>query len=259
MASYETGMTDIRRSQPSCSATHDRLTVPAADDSLPLPFVLHLPRGSASATTGTRARSEEGSAPLLVFLHGGGEAGTDLYNILPNHSGGMGTPTRMAENGDPLVAGVFILTPQCPHSWGEHGSKVITLIDWVIAHYPVSPKRVYLTGISLGGYGTWKIGSEFHTRFAAIAPMCGGGKPEVANNLKRTPVYCAHGVNDEVIAISGSDTIIRKLKELGNTDIIYNRIEDAPCPHLTMFEGHDPWTQTYSNPAFWSWLLEKSL
>eukprot|EP01106_Pelomyxa_sp_JSP_P006677 TRINITY_DN2075_c0_g1_i1.p1 TRINITY_DN2075_c0_g1~~TRINITY_DN2075_c0_g1_i1.p1 ORF type:complete len:195 (-),score=27.42 TRINITY_DN2075_c0_g1_i1:97-600(-) len=162
----------------------------------------------------------------------------------------------MAENGDPLMEGVFVLTPQSESSWGFVANAVIKLIESVISVYEaISPAHVYLTGISMGGGGTWEIASRFPEKFAAIAPMCGFSNSKWGSPLKNTPVYCAHGANDSVVPVHHSDDMVALLGEYENPSVVYKRLTNAAAPAKSTMTGHDPWSVTYADPDFWKWLF----
>ncbi|MEJ5258862.1 MAG: prolyl oligopeptidase family serine peptidase [Anaerohalosphaeraceae bacterium] len=182
---------------------------------------------------------QKDSWPLLVFLHGAGERGSDL-NRVKAHG-----PAKLVEQGRdfPFV----IVSPQCPEGqwWPVLGREVLALIDEMLERYKIDPDRVYLTGLSMGGYGTWAIASAWPERFAAIAPICGGGRPFTAANLKKVPVWAFHGAKDPVVPLSESQQMVDAVNRAGGK------------AKLTIYPDaeHDSWTQTYDNPELYQWLL----
>ena len=132
--------------------------------------------------------------PLLVFLHGYGQSGDDLQIVREN-----GPPKLFGEGKQfPFV----LASPQCPTGFYWRGNVVIGLIDHLIENYSIDPNRIYLTGLSMGGYGTWQISHEYPERFAAVAPVCGGGlfvSPYFMDRLKNLPVWAFHDKRDDVI------------------------------------------------------------
>ncbi len=182
---------------------------------------------------------QKDSWPLLVFLHGAGERGSDL-NRVKAHG-----PAKLVEQGRdfPFV----IVSPQCPEGqwWPILGREVLALIDEMLEHYKIDPDRVYLTGLSMGGYGTWAIASAWPERFAAIVPICGGGRPFTAANLKKVPVWAFHGSKDPVVSLSESQQMVEAVNRAGGK------------AKLTVYPDaeHDSWTQTYDNPELYQWLL----
>lgn len=182
---------------------------------------------------------QKDSWPLLVFLHGAGERGSDL-NRVKAHG-----PAKLVEQGRdfPFV----IVSPQCPEGqwWPILGREVLALIDEMLERYKIDPDRVYLTGLSMGGYGTWAIASAWPERFAAIVPICGGGRPFTAANLKKVPVWAFHGAKDPVVPLSESQQMVEAVNRAGGK------------AKLTVYPDaeHDSWTQTYDNPELYQWLL----
>ena len=205
-----------------------------------LDYLLYLPQGYRA----------DGSHqwPLVLFLHGAGERGSDL-NLVKRH----GIP-KLAEEGNhlPFIA----LSPQCPeHStWSLESHNVMALLDEVIQSHAVDTSRVYLTGLSLGGYGTWHLATLYPHRFAAIAPICGGGFwmygfPERASVLKDMPAWVFHGAKDPTVPLEESEKMVSALRECG-AEVRFTVYPDAL---------HDSWTETYDNPELYEWLLSHSL
>ncbi|RKY05749.1 MAG: hypothetical protein DRP66_10235 [Planctomycetota bacterium] len=112
----------------------------------------------------------------------------------------------------------------------------------------VDESRIYLTGLSMGGYGSWSLGCDHPERFAAIAPICGGGEPFFARKLKNTPIWAFHGGKDNTVPLKKSEDMVIAVKKAGG---------DAK---LTVYPqaGHDSWTETYNNPEFYEWFLKHS-
>jgi predicted peptidase len=128
--------------------------------------------------------------------------------------------------------------------WND--KKLMELLDKVIASHSVDTDRLYLTGLSMGGFGTWQLASEYPDKFAAIVPICGGGKPERVVNLKNVPVWVFHGAKDPAVAIAKSEEMVNALRECGG-NVKFTVYPDA---------GHDSWTETYNNPELYEWFLE---
>jgi len=180
--------------------------------------------------------------PLMVFLHGAGERGSDI-NKVKVHG-----PAKLVEQGKEMP--FIVISPQCPEGqwWNNRVETVMALIDEIAEKYRVDPKRIYLTGLSMGGYGTWSIASTFPNRFAAIVPICGGGQPYQAGNLKSIPVWAFHGGKDPVVPLAESERMVDAVKKAGGN------------AKLTVYPEaqHDSWTETYNNPALYEWLLKQS-
>lgn len=178
--------------------------------------------------------------PLILFLHGAGERGDDL-KLVKIH----GIPKIVEQQEDfPFIA----VSPQCPKfSWWPMEIEALNaLLDDIIAKYSVDKDRLYLTGLSMGGYGAWALATAHPDRFAAIAPICGGGDPEKACVLKNVPAWIFHGEKDNVVNPDESRKMAKALEECGGN------------VQLTMYPeaNHDSWTETYNNPELYKWFLK---
>lgn len=198
-----------------------------------LSFLLYLPQDYA--------RSEK-DYPLILFLHGAGERGDDL-NLVKIH----GIP-KMIEQGKDFP--FIVISPQCPIDrwWVDPWllEALNALLDQTIAKYRVDESRVYLTGLSMGGFGAWALSMMYPEKFAAIAPICGGGMPWMAFRIKDIPIWAFHGAKDPVVPIQRSEEIVEALKKIGG-NIKFTIYPEA---------GHDSWTETYNNPELYKWFLE---
>ncbi|MBK9140212.1 MAG: prolyl oligopeptidase family serine peptidase [Verrucomicrobia bacterium] len=201
-------------------------------------YLLHLPRDYRA-----NARREW---PLILFLHGAGERGTNVW-LVAKH----GPPKIVTTRPDfPFI----VVSPQCPEGQTWSNEALLALLADVTKRYRVDASRVYLTGLSMGGYGTWSLGLSHPEKFAAIAPICGGGdvlkillpEPGRAAALKSLPVWAFHGAKDPVVKLVESERIVNALKQAGATDVQLTVYPDA---------DHDSWTATYENPQFYEWLL----
>ncbi|MCE5322694.1 dienelactone hydrolase family protein [bacterium] len=179
--------------------------------------------------------------PLVVFLHGAGERGDDLEKLKVHG------PTKLAAQGKQFP--FIILAPLCPEDcwWNNEADKTIKLIDETVSNYNVDKNRIYLTGISMGGYGTWHLAAKIPNRLAAIAPICGGGDPASAGIIKNIPVWVFHGDKDPTVPIEKSQEMVDAVRSAGGS------------PKLTIYPGieHDSWTATYESDEFWQWMLEQ--
>lgn len=176
--------------------------------------------------------------PMILFLHGAGERGSNLEDLKR-----IGVAKIVEEQPDfPFI----VVSPQCPQ--GERWSvKLLSaLLDDVIAQYHVDPDRVYLTGLSMGGYGTWHLAAAEPHRFAAIAPICGGGNPAQACHLKNLPVWAFHGKRDRIVPLRESEKMVQALTKCG-ANVKFTVYPEA---------DHDSWTQTYNNPMLYDWFLQ---
>ena len=181
--------------------------------------------------------------PMILFLHGAGERGDDLEKVKKH-----GIARVVEERDLPFV----ILSPQCPenHWWSDFLPSLDELLKQAIDTLAVDPKRIYLTGLSMGGYGTWHMAVEYPQRFAAIAPICGGGGwmfgfPERAAEIAHLPIWVFHGAKDNVVPLRESQVMVEALKQHG-ADVRFTIYPTAM---------HDSWTETYNNPALFDWFL----
>lgn len=204
-----------------------------------LNYLLHLPKGYKK--TGD-------PHPVILFLHGAGERGNN-FQLLQKH----GIPKVAPKRKDfPFIT----ISPQCPqHSWWLfHFDDLITLLDEVLARYNADPSRVYLTGMSMGGNGTWGLAVRNPNRFAAIAPICGHhlfitGVMENPKPLKNMPIWAFHGGRDFIVPIMESAELINSLRKMGN---------EAKFTVYPMAD-HDSWTETYNNQELYDWFLQHQL
>ncbi|MCC9629892.1 prolyl oligopeptidase family serine peptidase [Blastopirellula sp. JC732] len=182
--------------------------------------------------------------PLMLFLHGAGERGTDL-NVVKKH----GPPKLVPEKEMPFI----IVSPQCSEGvWWNASEKqeaLTQLLDAIEKKYNVDPTRFYCTGLSMGGFGTWSLVAKHPHKFAAAIPVCGGGDPTQADALKSTPLWAFHGDKDGAVPLKRSEEMVEAVKAAGG-DV-----------KLTIYPGvgHDSWTETYNNPEVYTWLLSHQL
>lgn len=180
--------------------------------------------------------------PAIVLLHGMGESGTDG---LKQVSVGLGTAIQRDIEAWPFI----VLMPQKPDrqsKWAEHEAMVMKLLDRTREEYRVDPDRIYLTGLSQGGYGTWAIGARHSDLFAALAPVCGGGDPATADRLAKMPIWCFHGETDEAVPVARSQEMVSAVEAAGGR------------PKLTIYPGvgHNSWDKAYRDEGLAGWLLE---
>lgn len=186
--------------------------------------------------------------PLIVFLHGNGEIGRNIDRLYES------TPLNYVEvlTDFPFM----VVSPQLPDGfWTQLLDPINELLDYLIEVLPVDKNHIYLTGISLGGYGTWQYALHFPDRFAAIAPISGGPTLSASNRvpediciLKDLPIWAFHGADDRMVPPEQDIEPVAALEACGGN------------VQLTLYSntGHDAWVQTYSDPAFYEWLLEQS-
>jgi predicted peptidase len=185
--------------------------------------------------------------PLILFLHGAGERGTNIWKVATH-----GPPKNVTGHPDfPFI----VVSPQCPEHQTWSKEALLALLDEITGKYAVDTNRVFLTGLSMGGYGTWDLGLTYPERFAAIAPICGGGQVITvllasrakALALKTLGVWAFHGGKDPVVPLEESQRMVDALKRAGVPDVKFTIYPEAQ---------HDSWTETYKNPEFYDWLLK---
>ncbi len=178
--------------------------------------------------------------PLLVFLHGAGERGDDLEKVKIH-----GPPKLIAAGRDfPFV----VIAPQC-QSRGWYGDAVAALTQQVAQQYKIDRRRIYLTGLSMGGFGTWDTVAKHPDLYAAIAPICGGGNPENVAVHKQVPTWVFHGARDNTVPLERSQEMVDALKVVGG-DVRFTVYPEA---------GHDSWTEAYNDPQLYEWFLSHSI
>jgi predicted peptidase len=183
--------------------------------------------------------------PLMLFLHGAGERGDDLDKV--NVHG----VAKLAAEGKELP--FIVISPQCPSDgwWPNIADELVEFIDDIIDNYDVDESRLYVTGLSMGGYGTWSLIEKYPDKFAAAAPVCGGGDDAIAfHRLKKLPIWVFHGAKDNVVPVEKSQKMVDAIKRAGNKNIKFTIYPEA---------GHDSWTETYNNPELYEWFLEQSV
>ncbi len=178
--------------------------------------------------------------PLILFLHGAGERGSDLNKVKVH-----GPPKIVEKQKDfPFI----VVSPQCPKDdwWTDKVEVLIHLLDDIVDRYNVDSERIYLTGLSMGGYGSWALAAEYPERFAALAPICGGGNRIMAFRLKNVPIWAFHGAKDNVVPLKQSEEMVEAIKARGGN------------AKLTVYPdaGHDSWTETYNNKELYDWFLK---
>lgn len=218
-------------------------------DGRSLPYRIHVPDDIAP---GERV-------PLVLFLHGSGERGDDNVSQLIHGAFDLLDFTRTT--GNPAI----ILAPQCPADdrwvdveWRNRshtmaraptGSMdlVMALIDEVVDTHPVDAAQIYVTGLSMGGFGTWDILQRRPATFAAAIPICGGGDPSLAARIRGVSVWAFHGSDDTVVPLSLTTDMIRALKRAGGK------------PSYTEYGGvgHDAWTRTYASEDVLQWMFDQ--
>ena len=177
---------------------------------------------------------------LMLFLHGGGEGGSDINKVLKN-----GPPKMIADGKSFPCIVVSPLNPSKTEFWDDQA--LAKLLDRIENDYRVDANRIYLTGLSRGGFGAWRMAMQFPNRFAALIPISGGGVESYAFKLKDLPIWAFHGGKDSLIPVEESQRMVTAVNKVGGT------------AKLTIYPEakHDAWTQTYNNPEVFEWLFSQ--
>lgn len=179
--------------------------------------------------------------PLIVFLHGAGERGTDVSRMK------LHGPGKIYEQNFPVRA--IVLCPQCATNdvWYTQVHELRELIEYTVATQPVDPDRVSLTGLSMGGFGTWAMGLAHPDLFSCLAPICGGGMAWCGNELTEMPIRAFHGDCDTVVEPQYSLQMVQGVNKNGGHATL------TLCPGL----GHDCWTYAYEQTDLLVWLTQQ--
>jgi predicted peptidase len=196
--------------------------------------------------------------PMMLFLHGIGECSNDDLSRVKIHG-----PAHLVDSRPdfPFV----VVTPQLPPpadykegisytseqivalaSKAWKAEELIQLVDHVAVKMNIDPERIYVTGLSMGGYGTWSLVAAHPERFAAAVPICGGGDPEkMASALSHVPIWAFHGAKDPIVPLAAGQAMVDAVKRAGG-DVRFTVYPEAT---------HNSWTETYDNQAVYDWLL----
>lgn len=191
-------------------------------------YLLYLPKDYAKSD----------SWSLLLFLHGSGERGDDL-DLVTIHG-----PPKLIKEGKQFP--FIVVSPQCPKEQRWQPVTLSAMLDEIVKTYKVDEDRICVTGLSMGGVGTWALADYTPNRFAAIVPIC-GGETYWTKQFPHLPVWVFHGAKDTGVPLRRSEEMVDALKQHGGN------------PKLTVYPdaGHDSWTETYANPKVYAWLLEQ--
>ncbi|MBI5758504.1 MAG: dienelactone hydrolase family protein [Planctomycetales bacterium] len=199
--------------------------------------------------------------PLVLFLHGAGERGDDNVAQLKHCTKKFLEP----ENRDKYPC--FVMVPQCPtgkkwvevdwsadkHDQPEKPGETMQLVLETLAslqkEFRVDDRRLYVSGLSMGGYGTWDLAARYPDRFAAAAPICGGGDEKMATRLSKLPLWVFHGDQDTAVKPERSRNMIAAIEKAGGK------------PKYTEFKGvgHNSWDPAYADPALLEWMFAQRL
>lgn len=192
-------------------------------------YLLFLPQGITAA---------EAKLPLILFLHGSGERGDSLNLVKKN-----GIPSFVETTKDFPFA---LVVPQCPKGEVWDADRLLALLEDIQHNYRIDEERIYVTGLSMGGFGTWDLACRYPEKFAAIAPVCGGGSWLMARKLKNMPIWAFHGAKDDVVLPIESERMVRAVNEEGGS------------AKLTLYPeaNHNSWTDAYNTPELYTWFLQ---
>lgn len=192
-------------------------------------YLLSLPDGYSSGGA---------KVPLLLFLHGAGERGDDLERV------GIHGPMKEIRNGRKLP--FIVVAPLCPADAAWDPLMLTGLLDEVESKWRVDTERVYVTGLSLGGFGTYTLAAFSPKRFAAIAPIAGWASKWIAPSIKEIPIWSTHGDADPAVPLDQETPLIEALRAWG-AEVRFDVIAGGT---------HDVWTDVYAGDALYAWLLE---
>jgi poly(3-hydroxybutyrate) depolymerase len=184
--------------------------------------------------------------PLILFLHGAGETGTD-----GKKQAEVGLGKAIKEQAD-MFPFITVFPQSEKRTWkadSDDGKRALAILDETEKEYKVDKKRIYLTGLSMGGYGTWSMAEAFPEKWAAIVPVCGGGDPKAVDKIKNIPCWIFHGDADKAVPVQRSRDMIEALKAAGGK------------PKDTIYEGvgHNSWDKAYATKELYDWLLKQEL
>ena len=186
--------------------------------------------------------------PVILFLHGAGE--TKNPNAKKDGKQPVEVGIGPAIKKRPDFAFITVIPRAESFGWGAdtaNAKRALAMLDTVNKEYKTDAKRQYLTGLSMGGMGTWSIAMAHPDRFAAIAPVCGRGDTKTAEKIKNLPCWCFHGDADTSVKVEGSRDMIDAIKKAGGT------------PKYTEYPGvgHNSWDKAYGTDELYKWLLDQ--
>lgn len=186
--------------------------------------------------------NKSNAKPLVVFLHGRSLCGTDLNRVMK-----YGTMAAIKRG---LELDAYAIAPQNPGgAWNP--DKIIKLVDWVAERYPIDTDRVYVLGMSLGGYGTIDFTAAYPNRVAAAIAMCGGGSRRDLSGLNQVPLWILHGTADAAVSVNESRKVKNKMEAAGSTPLL--RYEEWPGV------DHGTYARMFYHPLTYEWLFKHNL
>ncbi|MBA4187667.1 MAG: hypothetical protein C0467_06565 [Planctomycetaceae bacterium] len=182
--------------------------------------------------------------PVILFLHGAGETKGGTKKPVEV---GIGPAIKRDENAFPFIVVIPQSEKRTWNATSDDGKRALAILDEVTKSHKTDPKRIYLTGLSMGGYGTWSMAAAHPERWAAIVPICGGGDPTKAPLIKDIPMWCFHGDKDTAVSVKKSQEMIEALK----------KAEGKPKYTEYPGVGHNSWDMAYAEKELFPWLLEQ--
>ncbi len=200
----------------------------------PLQYFVQMPAGAESG--------EAKKLPAIIFLHGAGEIGMDVAHLASSPI----LAYAKGKKGFPFI----VIAPQCPAGgwWESLMPELEDFLDEIIAKYPIDTERIYLTGLSMGGFGSWRLAAEHPERFAALVPICGGGDPQDVERIKDLPIWDFHGGKDPTVSIEQSYEMVEALRK------VHGRVRFTVYAEA----GHNSWDQAYNTDELYRWMLKQS-
>ncbi|MBG84957.1 MAG: phospholipase [Phycisphaerae bacterium] len=196
------------------------------------------------------------TAPLVIFLHGAGERGNDNQRQLTY------LPERFLDAPHLNTRDCFVLAPQCPRddAWAPFGNRspesaeqtmamkaAIHTIRKILSEENIDTSRIYLTGLSMGGYGSWDLAARHPDWFAAVVPICGGGDPQTAPKLVELPIWAFHGDKDQIVPESASSVMVSAIRKEGG----------RPAYTVLPGVGHGSWPYAYGPRGAMDWMFSQ--
>ena len=247
-------------------------------DSTTIPYRMFIPQ-----------HQENEELPLIIALHGSGERGSDNQKQIEFHRLATVWANSVNQKNHPC----FVIAPQCPleNRWVDTDwtqdkydfaqtpisnelATVRNLIDSIVSKYPIDKSRIYITGLSMGGFGSWYLLMNNPNRFAAAIIMSGAADPEMACQIKNIPIWVFHGDNDLTVPVQGSQKMIKAISNCGrdillisdpnkkdflDNDLMINRIINSPHIYTEYKDkGHVIWKESYDNWLVREWLFSKN-
>ena len=191
-------------------------------------YLLYLPDGYLTDTTKRW--------PVLLSLHGAGEIGTDIEKVK------IHGPAKLIAQGKKFP---FIVVSPQSLTYGWKPEQLHDLLIDIKRKYKVDDERVYVSGLSMGGFGAWEMALKYPREIAAIVPICGGGDTSKLWILRNMPVWCFHGAKDQIVPLSSSQRMMKELEK----DNSFSKFTIYPETY------HDSWVEAYNNDSLYTWLL----